>query len=69
LKPTSVGSVALEHDRRNHAVLRLLYAGGMLCPKSRSLKLRDLVAGDDAGQVTIFGKEPKTRTVLPPATA
>src|SRR5919201_6419515 len=59
--------LALEHDRRNHALLRLLYAGGLRVSEIAALKWRDLVARDDAGQVTVFGKGSKTRTVLLPA--
>jgi integrase/recombinase XerD len=59
--------LALEQDRRNHALLRLLYAGGLRVSEIAALKWRDLVARDDAGQVTIFGKGSKTRVVLLPA--
>ena len=48
--------LALERKPRNKALLRLLYLGG--------LRVRDLSAREDAGQVTVFGKGGKTRAVL-----
>jgi integrase/recombinase XerD len=59
--------IALEPDQRNRAMLRLLYAGGLRRSELVGLCWRDLVAREDAGQVTVFGKGAKTRTVLLPA--
>jgi integrase/recombinase XerD len=59
--------LVLESDRRNDALLRLLYAGGLRVSELAELKWRDLGARHEAGQVTIFGKGSKTRTVLLPA--
>ena len=56
--------LALEQDHRNHALLRLLYAGALRVSEIAALKWRDLVTRDDAGQVTVFGKGSKTRVVL-----
>ena len=56
-----------ERDQRNHALLRLLYVGGLRVSEIAGLKWRDLQPRDDAGQVTVFGKGSKTRTVLLPA--
>lgn len=59
--------LGLETDPRNAALLRLIYAGGLRISEACGLRWRDLVARDDAGQVTIFGKGGKTRMVLLPA--
>jgi integrase/recombinase XerD len=59
--------VHLEADPRNHALLRLLYGAGLRISEVCGLRWRDMVARDDAGQVTVFGKGGKTRTVLLPA--
>lgn len=56
--------LALEPDPRNHALLRLLYLGGLRISEACGLCWRDLSARDDAGQVTVFGKGGKTRAVL-----
>jgi integrase/recombinase XerD len=68
-EPTVQRLLALEPDRRNRAMLRLAYAAGFRVSELVELRWRDLVARDDAGQATVFGKGGKTRTVLlPPAT-
>ncbi len=59
--------LALEPSKRNQALLRLLYAGGLRVSELAALRWRDLQPRDDAGQVTIFGKDGKTRVVLLPA--
>ena len=56
--------LALETNPRNHVLLRLLYLGGLRISEICGLTWRDLVARDDAGQVTVFGKGGKTRVVL-----
>jgi integrase/recombinase XerD len=56
--------LALEVDPRNRAMLRLAYAGGLRVSELVGLAWRDLQPRDDAGQVTVFGKGGKTRTVL-----
>ncbi len=58
-----------EKRQRNHAILRLLYAGGLRVSELVNLKWRDLQDRDlkkhgAAGQVTVFGKGGKTRHVL-----
>jgi integrase/recombinase XerD len=45
-------------------MLRLLYASGVRVSEVCGLKWRDLKERDDAGQVTVFGKGGKTRTIL-----
>ena len=56
--------------RRDRAMLRLMYAGGLRREDVCVLKLRDLKGRDDvkpgAGQVTVFGKGDKTGHVLVP---
>ena len=58
--------LALEPSKRNQALLRLLYAGGLRVSELAALRWRDLQPRDDAGQVTIFVKGGKTRVVLLP---
>ena len=48
-------------------LLRLLYCGGLRVSEIAGLCWRDLHTRDDGGQVTVFGKGGKTRTVLLPA--
>lgn len=59
--------IALETQPRNRAILRLLYSGGLRVSELCQLKWKDLNTRGDAGQVTVFGKGSKTRTVLLPA--
>ncbi len=58
--------LALEPSARNRVLLRLLYAGGLRVSELCTLVWRDLQPRKDAGQVTVFGKGGKTRTVLLP---
>jgi hypothetical protein len=60
---------ALETDTRNAAMLRLVYCAGLRISEVCGLSWRDMVARDDAGQVTVYGKGcgGKTRVVLLPA--
>jgi integrase/recombinase XerD len=66
-EPTTQRILALEPDRRNRAILRLLYAGGLRRSELVGLRWRDLQPRDQSGQVTVFGKGGKTRSVLLPA--
>lgn len=59
--------IALENDRRNHAVLRLGYVAGLRISELCGLRWRDAQGRPGGGQITIFGKGGKTRTVLLPA--
>jgi integrase/recombinase XerD len=56
---------------RDRALLRLLYAGGLRVSEAVALSWRDLQprpgAGQDSGQVAVYGKGGKTRVVLLPA--
>jgi len=56
--------VALEPNPRNRALLTLAYAAGLRVSEVCGLRWRDLVARDDAGQATVYGKGGKTRIVL-----
>jgi integrase/recombinase XerD len=58
----------LEPDARNRAILTLLYASAVRVRELCSLEWKDLQAqGEAEGQVTVFGKGGKTRTVQLPA--
>ena len=61
-----VRMIALERIPRNRTILLTLYAGGFRVSEVCSLKWSDLQRRDSAGQVTVFGKGGKTRTVLIP---
>jgi integrase/recombinase XerD len=58
--------IALEAMPRNRAILLTLYAGGFRVAELCGLKWSDLQSRDTAGQITVFGKGGKTRTVLMP---
>ncbi|HEY9858362.1 MAG TPA: tyrosine-type recombinase/integrase [Candidatus Obscuribacterales bacterium] len=60
--------IHLETNIRNKVIMRLLYAcGGRVSETLCSLKWKDLVDRDNQqGQITLFGKGSKTRTVLIP---
>jgi integrase/recombinase XerD len=58
--------IALERMPRNRALLLTLYAGGFRVSEVCSLKWSDLQGRDSAGQITVFGKGGKTRSVLIP---
>lgn len=60
--------IVLEAMPRNKAILLTLYAGGFRVAELCSLKWSDLQGRDEAGQITVFGKGAKTRTVLMPTT-
>jgi len=56
--------IALETDPRNRLILRLLYSGGLRVSELSTLTWKDLKERGESGQVTVFGKGKKTRTVL-----
>ena len=59
--------IGMEPNPRNQALLLLLYAGGFRVSELCAMTWKDLDARNEAGQVTVFGKGGKTRTVLLPA--
>ena len=62
-----VKMIALEQMPRNRAILLTLYTGGFRVAELCSLKWSDLQNRDTAGEITVFGKGAKTRTVLMPS--
>lgn len=58
--------IALESVPRNRAIVLTLYAGGLRVSELCRLRWSDLQARTEAGQITVFGKGNKTRTVLMP---
>lgn len=61
--------IALETNPRNRAMLRLLYGAGLRVSELCDLKWRDLQSRgtvDFPGQITVFGKGSKTRTIVLP---
>lgn len=49
---------------RDRTLIRLLYFAGLRVSELCNLKWRDLKVRGDGGQITVFGKGDKTRTVL-----
>jgi site-specific recombinase XerD len=58
--------IALENMPRNKAILLTLYSGGFRVAEACGLKWSDLQSRDTSGQITVFGKGSKTRTILVP---
>jgi integrase/recombinase XerD len=56
--------LAHEPNRRNHALIRLLYAAGLRLSEACALCWRDIQPRGNAGQVTVWGKGEKERAVL-----
>ena len=56
--------LALETNKRNHAILVLLYRAGLRCAELCSLTWRNLQERDESGQIAVYGKGNKTRHVL-----
>jgi site-specific recombinase XerD len=51
-------------NNRDRTIIRLLYFAGLRVSELCALKWRDLKSRGDGGQITVFGKGDKTRTVL-----
>src|SRR3954453_16254378 len=58
--------LSLEPDERNRVLLLLLYASGVRRGEVAGLRWQDLQATSDGGQITVFGKGGKTRSVQLP---
>lgn len=59
--------IALTAKSRDHMLLRVLYCSGVRVSELCSLKWRNLQESGDTGQITVFGKGGKTRSIaLPP---
>ena len=58
--------LALEEDPRNHAVLVLLYFGGLRAAELAGLNWGDLQEKGDKGLIVVHGKRNKTRSVVLP---
>jgi site-specific recombinase XerD len=58
--------VQAKGNKRNHAILRLLYYSGIRVAELCGLKWRNVQARDDlqCGQITVYGKGNKTRSIL-----
>lgn len=56
--------LSLEEDKRNHAILRLLYHSGLRVSELAALKWQDFQKRGESAQITVFGKGRKTRTIL-----
>lgn len=59
--------IAAERDPRNQTLLRLLYAAGLRVSEACHLLWRNLRPRGDAGQITAFGKNGRTRAIALPA--
>ena len=58
--------LSLEPDERNRALLILLYASGVRRGELAGLRWKDLQATGEGGQITVFGKGGKTRSIQLP---
>lgn len=59
--------LTLEENPRNKLLIELLYATGGRISEALSARWQDATAREDGGQIVLFGKRDKTRTVLIPA--
>ncbi len=60
--------LSLEANERNRILLTVLYASAVRVSEICSLCWRDLQANGDGGQITVFGKGGKTRSIqIPPS--
>jgi len=61
--------LALEPDPRNRAILVLFYASGIRVSELVALRWRNVQPCGQSGQVTVLGKDDRTRAVLLPVRA
>lgn len=62
----TIRMLAMERDRRNHALLRLLYLAALRVSEACGLKWKDCKPRKPGGQVTVTGKRGKVRSILLP---
>lgn len=65
-QPDLLRIIALESDARNHALLSLLYYSGARVSEVCALRWQDMASRKGGGQVTLYGKGGKTRSVRLP---
>ena len=58
--------IALEPEPRNHLLLLVLYKAGLRAAEACDLQKHDLQENGDGGQLTVYGKGGKTRSILLP---
>lgn len=65
-EPDVVRIIASERNPRNIVLLTLLYASGIRVSELCGLRWRDVRERESGGQITVYGKGGKTRTILLP---
>ena len=60
----TIKMISLETNKRNHALLRLMYHAGLRVSEVVALRWADVRERGEQAQLTIFGKGGKTRQVL-----
>jgi integrase/recombinase XerD len=65
-EPTVLAMIHSEPNRRNRAILRTLYYSGCRVSELTALHWRDVQGRDDSGQLVLWGKGGKERSVLLP---
>ena len=65
-EPEVLRMIALEPNPRNRTLLTTLYASGVRVSEASGLQWRHVQARAEGGQITVFGKGGKTRSILLP---